>query len=29
MISLYKGDAEDWEILGLRYRDCSQFNVLL
>jgi len=22
-ISLYKGDAEDWEILGLQFGDCS------
>ena len=25
---LYKGVAEDWEILGLRFRDRSQFIVL-
>ena len=28
-ISLYKGDAENWEILGLRFGDGSLFNVLL
>ena len=28
-ISLYKGDAEDWEISMLRFGDRSQFNVLL